>query len=193
MPAARRGPRGRGVHRGRCGALLALSWAVYVALRPLAMHVNDSYAWVNTVETEAFGYFFHPHHMLYLPLAWRWNQVVQLVAPGVSTWASLAALSAVFGCGGVAAVYATMRRLGARAGAAAAGAALPAFAFGYWFFASEPEVYVLVGCVRAMVHVLPGAVRRAEKRRASPRGRASRRGLPRYFTRQAYSSSFPRR
>ena len=34
-------------------ALLAL----YLATRPLCIHVSDSYAWVNTVETESFGFY----------------------------------------------------------------------------------------------------------------------------------------
>jgi hypothetical protein len=124
-------------------AALGGLFAFYVSMRPLGIHVSDSYAWVNTVDKEAYGFFLHPHHLMYLPLAWRWNHFVHLISPGVSTWASLAAMSAAFGCAGIAAVYETLRRLGARIRAACAGAALVAFMFGYWFFSSDAEVYVV--------------------------------------------------
>lgn len=116
---------------------------MYVLNRPQGIHVSDSYAWVSIVEADSFGFFFHPHHVLYIPLAWRWTGLVSMVAPGVSVWGALSALSAVFGCAGIAALYATLRRLGAsrRLGVLAGGS--QAVLFGYWFFASEPEVYVI--------------------------------------------------
>jgi len=122
---------------------LGCLFAFYMLWRPLGIHVSDSYAWVNTVETESFAYFFHPHHVLYIPLAWRWSRLAGLFAPGVSTWAAMAGLSAAFGCIGVAAVHRILRELGAPRAAAAAGAGLQATLFGYWFFSSEPEVYVV--------------------------------------------------
>lgn len=124
-------------------AALAGLFAFYLSTRPLGIHVSDSYAWVNTVETESFHYFFHPHHVLYVPLAWRWSAAVRAALPGVSVWAAMSGLSALFGCAGVAAVYLTLRLLDARRSAAAAGAGLQAVAFGWWFFSSEPEVYVV--------------------------------------------------
>lgn len=126
----------------KASALLALM-AFYLATRPLAIHVSDSYAWVNTVETESYYYFFHPHHVLYVPLAWRWTQIVTFLLPNVGTWTALSALSAVFACAGVAAVYRTMRLVGAASAASLVASAAAAFSFGFWFFASEPEVYVL--------------------------------------------------
>jgi hypothetical protein len=107
------------------------------------MHVSDSYAWVNTVEKDAYGYFFHPHHLLYIALAWRWSGLVHLAAPAADVWACMAALSAFFGCAGLAAVYSTLRLVGARTVASCAGAFLVAFGFGYWFFSSDAEVYVV--------------------------------------------------
>ena len=124
-------------------AALGGLFAFYRSTRPLGIHVSDSYAWVNTVETESFRYFFHPHHVLYIPLAWRWSAAVRAALPGVSVWAAMSALSAAFGCAGVAAVYLTLRLLEARRGAAVAAGALQAVAFGWWFFSSEPEVYVI--------------------------------------------------
>ncbi len=118
-------------------------FAFYMLWRPLGIHVSDSYAYTNTVDTESFYYFFHPHHLLYLPLAWRWTGLVRLFVPEVSTWVAMVALSAAFGCAGVAGVYCILRRLGAASACAAAGAALQSVLFGYWFFSSEPEVYTL--------------------------------------------------
>ena len=123
-------------------ALLAL-FTFYIAMRPLGVHVSDSYAWVNTIEQEAYGYFFHPHHLLYLPLAWRWNQLAHVLLPGAPVWGALAGMSAAFGCAGAAALYLSLRLLGARAAGAAAGTALAAFSFGYWFFSSDAEVYTV--------------------------------------------------
>jgi len=146
----------------------------YVSLRPLVSHVSDSYAWVNTVDTSSFDYFFHPHHVLYLVLAWRWNELVRLFAPSISTWAAMAALSSLFGCAGIAALYLTLRTLGASRAGALSGASLPAFAFGYWFFASDAEVYTIsAACVlwtfyffaRLTVDVSPLPPAGAENRR----------------------------
>ena len=129
-------------------AALATLFAFYMVMRPQALHVSDAYAWVNTVATESFDYYFHPHHLIYLTVAWRWSQFVHLVAPSASVWASLAALSAVFGCAGVAATYATLRLVGSARGAAAVGSMLPAFAFGYWFFSSDADMPVIsLACV----------------------------------------------
>lgn len=134
-------PRNRGITAG--AAALAALFVLYVALRPLVCHVSDSYSWVNTVEENDFSLFFHPHHVLYLTAAWWWAKAVKLIVPPVSTWAALSAMSAVFGCAGVAAAYSTLRVAGAEWRAAAAGALLVAFSFGYWFFSSEPEVYAI--------------------------------------------------
>lgn len=122
---------------------LACLFAVYFSLRPLGNHVSDSYAWVNTVEQDAFEYFYHPHHLLYVPLAWWWTNVVHLFEPTADTWACMAALSAVFGCSGLAAVYSTLRLLGTSMVSACGGSLLVAFGFGYWFFSSDAEVYVV--------------------------------------------------
>jgi len=116
-------------------------------MRPLGVHVSDSYAWVNTVEKSAYAYFFHPHHVLYLPLAWRWTRALQAIAPRTSTWAAMAAMSAAFGCAGVAAVYGIVRLVGGGTVAAVAGAFATAVSFGYWFFASDAEVYVVSGAL----------------------------------------------
>ncbi|MHC4711772.1 MAG: glycosyltransferase family 39 protein [Planctomycetota bacterium] len=120
-------------------------FAFYLATRPAGIHVSDSYAYANTVEEEAFGYFFHPHHALYAPLAWRWTKLVRLVLPGASAWSAMSAMSAAFGCAGIAALYVTLLQLGARRGAAAVCSFVLAVLFGYWFFSTEPEVYIVSG------------------------------------------------
>jgi len=139
-------PRSRRSENLALAGFLGGLFAIYMAARPLCLHVSDSYAWVNTVETGSFAYFFHPHHVLYVPLAWRWHQLAELLAPGVSAWTSLAALSAAFGCAGAAALFKTVRLLGGGVRASLLAGALPAFTFGYWFFSSEPEVYVASAC-----------------------------------------------
>ncbi len=122
---------------------LAALFVFYVSTRPLGIHVSDSYAWTNTVDKSAYAYFFHPHHILYIPLAWRWTELLRIFFPGLDVWAALASLSALFGCLGVAAVYRILRSFSAGLLPACAGAALVAVSFGYWFFAGEAEVYVV--------------------------------------------------
>jgi len=127
-------------------AALAALFVLYVAMRPLGGHVSDSYCFVKTIQGEVFGSFFHPHHVLYLPLAHLWRQAAAWAFPSVSLWASLAAMSAAFGAAGVAAAFLTLRTLGARQLAAAAGAVLVAVSFGYWFFSSDVKGFVLSAC-----------------------------------------------
>lgn len=123
--------------------LLVVLFAFYMATRPAGIHVSDSYAYTNTVEENAFAYFFHPHHALYVSMAWRWTALVRIIFPGASAWAAMSALSAVFGCAGVAALWATLVALGAKRAVAAVLSLVMAVLFGYWFFSSEPEVYVV--------------------------------------------------
>src|SRR5215510_6309557 len=50
-------------------ALAGCSLALYASIRP-AEHTYDAFAIMRDIEIEPSYYFWHPHHLLFTPMAW---------------------------------------------------------------------------------------------------------------------------
>ncbi|MFH1417055.1 MAG: hypothetical protein ABII12_02045 [Planctomycetota bacterium] len=104
---------------------------------------HDSIHYINTIDDGRNLY--HPHHLLYAPVARLWVLTWRgLGAESVDSAALVASLNAVFGaltCGLVFVFCRTRLNLGR--GQSLAGAGLAASSFGMWYYSVCVEVYVI--------------------------------------------------
>ena len=126
---------------------MALPFTLYALLYAATLAENlttahDSAAYLLRI---ASGHpVFHPHHLLYEPLAVLWLAAWQSLGLVGDPAAAVAALNVLFG-GLILQMFflLLLRRGGLPYGAALLGTALPGFSFGLWFYAGAVEVYVI--------------------------------------------------
>lgn len=104
----------------------------------------DALTYALDIEDPSRPDFFHPHHVLFTPLAWLAVRVVQWFDPAARAIGPAQILVACGGAAGVAVFYGFLHRT-LRRGTLypLLGAILLALCYGYWHYSTELESYVL--------------------------------------------------
>ena len=125
------------------GLVFGSGLVVYgLSLSPNLAEAHDSVRYLNAID--AGESLFHAHHLLFAPLAYAWLGLCRALGVAVDSVFVVGALDAIAGAVGLAAFYALLRaRAGLPARFAAVATALPAFSFGYWFYSTSVEVYLV--------------------------------------------------
>jgi hypothetical protein len=143
----------------RAGAALVagLALAVYAAtLSPNLSAAHDAVAYMNLIDGGEPA--FHPHHLLFAPLAQLWIAALRHLGVSAASSQLVALLDACAGAAGLALVYALLRRRAELGAALSAAATLCVGAsFGFWFYSVSVEVYLLpLALVLGALYVLLG-------------------------------------
>lgn len=85
----------------------------------------------------------HPHHLLFTPLALALFHLLKLFGYGGRLYGAMTALDALLGAAGFLLAYVTLRRSSVERGLALAGALALAFSYGFWSFANSAESVIL--------------------------------------------------
>src|SRR5262245_28012663 len=135
----------------------ALALCAYAAtLSPNLAAAHDAVVYMNLIDGSEPA--FHPHHLLFAPLAQLWIAALRHLGVGAESSRLVALLDACAGAAGLAVVYALLRRR-AEFGPAFAGVVTlcAGASFGFWFYSVSVEVYMLpLALVLAALYVLGG-------------------------------------
>ena len=125
---------------GLLGGLVAL--IAYVATLT-HVHTYDAYSYAATIQTKGFAESLHPHHLLYGPLGKVVYTSVQALGYSGSALLPLQLVNALAGSCGVAFLIVLLGRTVYRPVLALLGGGITGFAFAWWRYAVEVEVYTL--------------------------------------------------
>ena len=116
-----------------------------VTLSPNLSAAHDSITYINTIEVGSQDQgWFHPHHLLYSPVAAAWLGLWRYLGVEGSSVDVVTTLNALFGALSVSIFYLLLRRrLSLSSAAALVGTALMTFSYGVWFYSTTVEVYVI--------------------------------------------------
>lgn len=143
MAAPRERPAPAGAGLAEAAALAGGFLAIYLlTLSPNLSAAHDSISLLIHVESGRSS--FHPHHLLFQPLAAAWLGTLRALGMRGDAALLVAALNALFGAGTLAGVLWTLRqRLALERTRALGATALCGFSFGLWFYSTCVEVYVV--------------------------------------------------
>lgn len=102
---------------------------------------HDSISYINRTDS---GIWFHEHHLLYGWVAANWVALWRALGYTGDSVFLVELLAALFGALTLTVFYLFLRtRLGMKPLAAVIGTTLPAFSFGFWFYSTTIDVYVI--------------------------------------------------
>jgi hypothetical protein len=123
--------------------LFLFALAFYIATLSHNLSIaHDGIAYLNSIE--GGDNLFHPHHLLYNPLAFLWLRAVHVIVPGLDGALVVGAMNAAFGAGTLVVIrrfLSTVFRFDNRRALTVIG--LVAFSFGFWYYSVCVEVYVV--------------------------------------------------
>jgi len=105
-----------------------------------SFHLQDSIEFSLAIERGYSSELFHAFHLMYMPLGFI---VREVFAPGARAIKVLQVFNCLIGALTVTVFWYLLRRIAGRTSAAWSGALLLAFAYGFWYFATEAETYGL--------------------------------------------------
>jgi hypothetical protein len=124
-------------------ALVAVATAAIYLIFRSAYYFPDAMRWELGIAGRGAQAVWHPHHLIYNPLAVAFHAVLKLFGYGGRLFGAMQILDALIGGAGVALAYAVLRRTSASRRWAVAGALSVAFSFGYWAYACNAESVAL--------------------------------------------------
>lgn len=135
----------------KCNSLAAgellVPFIIYLLLYLLTLSnvpsiAADSIYYINQIDSGQE--LFHPHHLLYQPLAWMWIAFWRQIGVQTDSLILVSGLNAVFGALTLCVFYSFLRRrLGADRLVSFLGTSLPAFSFAFWYYSGNIEVYII--------------------------------------------------
>jgi hypothetical protein len=141
-------------------AVAGIALAIYAAtLSPNLAAAHDAVVYMNLIDGAEPA--FHPHHLLFAPLAQLWIAALRQLGSSADSSGLVALLDACAGAAGLGLVYALLRSRASLDAPLAAAATLCAGAsFGFWFYSVSVEVYLIpLALVLAALYALEGNAR----------------------------------
>jgi len=128
---------------GELAVLFIAYFLLYVLTLSNVLSVaTDSISYIN--EIDRGRQLFHPHHLLYAPLAYMWIALSRQVGVHVDSIILVSGLNAIFGSLSLCVFYSFLRvRLACDRFTALLGTSLPAFSFAFWYYSGTVEVYII--------------------------------------------------
>lgn len=130
----------------------AATTAIYVVFRS-TYYFPDAMRWELGIAARGAPVCWHPHHIIYNPLAMAFHAVLKLFGYGGRLFGAMQIMDALVGGAGFLLTYAILRRAAASRPLALAAACASAFSFGYWSYACNAES-VILNTVAAMAAFL---------------------------------------
>ena len=129
--------------KGYDAILITILFFVFYSITRAAnlSSAHDSIAYINIIDNSIA---YHPHHLLYYWLARKWIQFWSLLIISSSSIILTEQLNICFGCLSLSLFYLILRaRLSIRRIFALIGTTLIGFSFGFWFYSTTVEVYII--------------------------------------------------
>lgn len=126
--------------------------AVYLIFRS-AYYFPDAMRWELAIAEYGVPAVWHPHHLIYNPLALAFRAGLALFGYGGRLFGAMQIMSALVGAAGFVIFYAILRNAAVRQRLALAGGFALAFSYGYWAYSCNAEC-VIVSTVAAMAAFL---------------------------------------
>ena len=126
---------------------LAIPFAIYLVICTLTLSrvpsiTTDSINYINSIDSACC--WFHPHHLLYGPVAWAWVAICKSLGIRIDSDLLVSELNTIFGALSLCAFYSIVRcRLGSDRWTAVLVTGLPAFSWGLRYYSGCVEVYVI--------------------------------------------------
>ncbi len=139
--------------RGVTIAAAALAVAAIYLIYRSAYYFPDGMRWELAIAQFGAPAIWHPHHLLYNPLAVAFREALALFGYGGRLLGAMEILDALVGAAGFVVFYFISRKAGAPRPLALAGSFALAFSYGYWAYACNAES-VIVSTVAAMAAFL---------------------------------------
>jgi hypothetical protein len=136
-------------YRGVTVAAAALAVAAIYLIYRSAYYFPDGMRWELAIAEIGAPAVWHPHHLLYNPLALVFREVLTLFGYGGRLLGAMRILDALIGAAGFVLFYSIVRKAGVSWLLALAGSFALAFSYGFWAYACNAES-VIVSTVTAM-------------------------------------------
>ncbi len=126
-------------------AIVGAAVAVIYLLTMAGSHNEgeDGVGYLLPIRSGSIAGIFNPYHLIYNWLGWTAYNIARLLGFGGGPMGPMQVLDTLLGATGVATLWVLLRVVTRSRGIAAAGCGILAFAYGYWGYSVDVEVYVL--------------------------------------------------